>query len=638
MSMRRYGWMALVVLLCLMAAPALADSFVLDGVTYEEADGFLNVIALPEGETLITIHGTVDGMQLNGIYLEAAALVKELKIAEGEIDLPYISLYSFTGLERFVLPSTLKWLPLNVLMPCPSLKEFVVHPDNQYFKTIDGALFSMEDALLAYPEAKGPVYDVPPGTKAIEWNAFQQNDTLTSVTIPEGVTDMSDQLFGSCTALERIEIPASVTAIARMALPYGDSMREIVVAEGNARYETRDGMLFDKTDDALLYYPMGRGTACDIPAGTKRIPRETFQFNAYIQSVTIPRSVTELEDGVFSACTALENVSLPITLERIGKRAFGECIALSRITLPPALRELDILTFNGCVSLQEISIPGSVAYIDQTAFDFANPDMVILAPEGSAGHALAKRQGRLWGAPDGTVTRLVAERPPVAVVNNASAEDTLALHAGPSEGSERVGQYPNGTTVEALGHDGAFTQVAIGPKSGYMLSERLTLTDPLTSVVALTSAMAMASGENGWVELRTYPSLDAPVIEPYDTFRMKVLDVQGVWYYVDAHELCGYLPIENARVGRVDTGDGKRYAVVINPNPRDRLNLRASPGGDMIGRYFSGTQVELLEESGEWFKVAVDGKTGYMKGEFLREIELGDPKYEWEYEDENPNG
>ena len=47
------------------------------------------------------------------------------------------------------------------------------------------------------------------------------------------------------------------------------------------------------------------------------------------------------------------------------------------------------------------------------------------------------------------------------------------------------------------------------------------------------------------------------------------------------------------------------------------LNLRAEPNGNILGSYPRGTKVTVLATTGEWSKVSVDGKTGYMQSRWL---------------------
>ncbi|MBR5382205.1 MAG: SH3 domain-containing protein [Clostridia bacterium] len=62
-----------------------------------------------------------------------------------------------------------------------------------------------------------------------------------------------------------------------------------------------------------------------------------------------------------------------------------------------------------------------------------------------------------------------------------------------------------------------------------------------------------------------------------------------------------------------------RWATPNNPNPNDRLNLRASAdkNSDSLGKFYNGTPVEVLERGDEWTRVRVCGVTGYMMTRYL---------------------
>ncbi len=58
---------------------------------------------------------------------------------------------------------------------------------------------------------------IPNSVTTIGTRAFQNCTALTSVTIPSGVTSIGDSAFGSCSALTSVTIPASVTSIGQNA-------------------------------------------------------------------------------------------------------------------------------------------------------------------------------------------------------------------------------------------------------------------------------------------------------------------------------------------------------------------------------------------------------------------------------------
>ena len=61
-------------------------------------------------------------------------------------------------------------------------------------------------------------------------------------------------------------------------------------------------------------------------------------------------------------------------------------------------------------------------------------------------------------------------------------------------------------------------------------------------------------------------------------------------------------------------------AVVNNPRDTQVLFLRreANVSSESLGYYRNGKTVALLARQGDWYKVSVDGKTGYMMAKYLK--------------------
>lgn len=190
-------------------------------------------------------------------------------------------------------------------------------------------------------------------------------------------------------------------------------------------------------------------------------------------------------------------------------------------------------------------------------------------------------------------------------------------------------------------------KVGIGPQRGYLPADSLMPTDSLTSLIPLYFAELFRdeinpndpyAWENEWPHTYTYPGLDATHTISYDNPSVDILDAVGPWLHVDSYrQNAGYVPVTRCNIYRRDECDGRRYGIVVNPEPSDRLHLRSEPnkGSESLGRYFTGTQVEILGEANDWFHVRLDGKTGYMLGDFVREVPAG--KLWWE-DETSPNG
>ena len=86
-----------------------------------------------------------------------------------------------------------------------------------------------------------------------------------------------------------------------------------------------------------------------------------------LTSVTIPNSVTSIEDDVFSG-SGLTSVTIPASVTSIGERAFSYCNGLTTITIPNSVTEIGSFAFSGCSGLKSVTIGKGFPNIRMSAF------------------------------------------------------------------------------------------------------------------------------------------------------------------------------------------------------------------------------------------------------------------------------
>lgn len=215
-----------------------------------------------------------------------------------------------------------------------------------------------------------------PVTKIGE-DAFQDNTTITSVTIPDSVTEIGANAFAGCTNL------TSVT--------YGGDWSKLTIQSGNPAVEdAANEQLFDfafTPDNTAVIVTRYKGTAADvtIPSRYKGKPvtmidHVAFHNNSAVTSVTIPDSVTAIPDYAFGFCSQLTNISIPNSVTFIGFSAFNSCTSLKSITLPSSLSTIQSYAFYNCGNLKTIRIPVSVTSIGNYAFDVCPSLMTVTYP------------------------------------------------------------------------------------------------------------------------------------------------------------------------------------------------------------------------------------------------------------------
>ena len=197
-----------------------------------------------------------------------------------------------------------------------------------------------------------------PVTKIGE-DAFQDNTTITSVTIPGSVTEIGANAFAGCTNLTSVN--------------YEGDWSNLTIQSGNpavedAAKDAANEQLFEfefTPDNTAVIVTNYKGTAADvtIPSCYKGKPVTAINNAAFpnsaVTSVTIPDSVTSIPDAAFVNCSQLTNISIPNSVTYIGFSAFDGCASLKSITLPSSLRTIGNSAFADCPSLMTVTYPGS---------------------------------------------------------------------------------------------------------------------------------------------------------------------------------------------------------------------------------------------------------------------------------------
>ncbi len=103
-----------------------------------------------------------------------------------------------------------------------------------------------------------------------------------------------------------------------------------------------------------------------------------FSYQA-LTSVTIPSSVTRIEDSAFSFCENLNSVYIPSSVKSIGQSAFSGCVSLTSIEIPESVTVIENAAFSES-GLTSIRIPEGVEMISESCFNSCENLAIVVLP------------------------------------------------------------------------------------------------------------------------------------------------------------------------------------------------------------------------------------------------------------------
>lgn len=210
---------------------------------------------------------------------------------------------------------------------------------------------------------------------------FSGSDTVKSLTIPEGVTRLSNFLSCFYNATE-INIPSSVVEISNMSF-----LDNMAYYKDESNWE--NGCLYIGTNlisvnsEAPEVLEIKEDTTCiagglyrPLTASVKEVIIPTFDVYGLrnlipylsLERVTVPAELGEIPQGLFSQCEVLTDVIIEEGITKIGDRAFFECNSLTDIKLPSSVKTIGVRAFGMCNGFEELEIPDTVTTIEKQAF------------------------------------------------------------------------------------------------------------------------------------------------------------------------------------------------------------------------------------------------------------------------------
>ena len=334
------------------------------------------------------------------------------------------------GLTSVVIPNSVTKIGDSAFESCAALTSIdipnsVTSIGNQAFMDCTG-LTSIDipnsvTAISSYAFHNTAWYNnQPDGLVYAGMVAYKYKGTMpsgTNMTLKEGTLGIAVCAFMECTGLTSIVIPNSVTEIGVLAFMDCPGLTSLVVESGNPRYDSRNNCnaIIETASNTLI-------AGCKntiIPNSVTEIGYGAFRGCTGLTSIDIPNSVTKIGELAFDSCTGLTGIVIPNSVTEIGcdaflgYPAFLDCAGLTSIvvengnprydsrnncnaiietanntlivgcrntTIPNSVTKIGPCAFFGCDSLTSIDIPNSVTSIGDNAFSYCTGLTSIVIP------------------------------------------------------------------------------------------------------------------------------------------------------------------------------------------------------------------------------------------------------------------
>ena len=272
------------------------------GVTSLESSVFnyctnLTSVTIPEGVSIIKSSAFNSCFKLPSITIPTSVTSIQ--------DSAFVSCSGITS--AITIPANVKSIGVSAFAACTKIPS-VFFADSSTLTSIGNTAFNTCTALTSInlPNSLTTMgyqvfqlsglrtLDFPLGMTVIPSLVCYQCYYLTSATIPNSVTYITDGAFRSCNVLTSVTIPQSVTSMGSQIFSNSYSLPTI-----------------------------------NLPSGLTQITYQLFSDCASLTSVTIPKNVTYIDSGAFLRCYNLSTITIPKNVTSIGAGGFQGCSKLA---------------------------------------------------------------------------------------------------------------------------------------------------------------------------------------------------------------------------------------------------------------------------------------------------------------------
>lgn len=174
-------------------------------------------------------------------------------------------------------------------------------------------------------------------------NLYLNNELITDLVIPEGVTAIKNDVFRNCKGITSISFPSTLTSI------------------GGNTFEGCSSITKTNISDIASWCNVDFMFASSNPT---YLSKNIFLNDEAIVDLEIPAEVTEIKPYAFYNCDTIETVTVLGSLEKIGEEAFYGCDNLATLDLGETAGDIASTAFTGTKVYSESDWDNGVLYFN----------------------------------------------------------------------------------------------------------------------------------------------------------------------------------------------------------------------------------------------------------------------------------
>lgn len=285
--------------------------------------------------------------QYGSSIFNAATKLPAVELPEGMTEIPASMFSGCSALTTVSIPETVTVIQESAFRSCKKLTGVVLPRNLTYIG--DGAFYACAGLTsVSIPDPVTYVGDqafrdltnmtqltIGVSVETIGDFAFYGCTKLTQVTLPDSVKSLGTSAFNKNSALKTFTFGTGLQSIGSMCFNMCYQLEAIQVPEGNTAFAARDGVLYSKSMDTVVWYPQGKAdTAYVMPETVKHIGPYGIYEVAALTSVTVSSGLETIDEFGLARLNITGTLSLPATVNSIHFKAFLYDYSLQGLETP----------------------------------------------------------------------------------------------------------------------------------------------------------------------------------------------------------------------------------------------------------------------------------------------------------------